>query len=266
MGRARAHGISRRATILLLLVVLAAAVGIWWWRHRQPARAPERALPRIAIVLDDWGYNTQNVPMLTQLHRPVTLAVLPRLRYSSTVARAGRAAGCEIILHLPIESHRLARDPRTPAEARTIRTTMSEAEIVADLREALASVPGCRGVSNHQGSKGTEDARLMRAILRELQARHLYFLDSLVTPRTVCRQVARDVGVPFAQRRRFLDNDNREPYIETQLRQLVSDAKAEGRAVGIGHDRPVTLAVLARLLPQLERQGVRFVWLSELVQ
>ncbi len=248
-----------------MVAALAVVLAGWsWWRHEQRVR--ELAKPRIAVVLDDWGYNTQNVPMLQRLRRPVTLAILPRLRYSATVARAGRQAGCEVMLHLPIESKRLARDPDAPKETRTIMTSMSDADVRDDVRDALASVPGCRGVSNHQGSKGTEDARLMRTILRELKARHLYFLDSLVTPRSVCRQVAQEVGVPFAQRRRFLDNDNREAYIEGQVRQLVSDAKTAGSAIGIGHDRPVTLAVLARLLPQIEREGVRCVYLSELVQ
>ena len=88
----------------------------------------------------------------------------------------------------------------------------------------------------------------------------------MVTPRSVCRSVARDVGVPFAERQRFLDNENREAYIEAQLERLVADARANGAAVGIGHDRPATLAVLARVLPQLEREGVQCVRLSDLVR
>lgn len=264
--RAGRRALTRRqwAGIACVLVALVALLGAALaWRHR---RAAARGAPRIAVVLDDWGYSQRNVPALQRLRRPLTLSVLPRLRYSAAVARAGRAAGCEIILHLPIESHRHEADPRFRMEARTIVAAMSDAAIAADVREALASVPGCRGVSNHQGSKGTEDARVMRAVLRELKRRRLYFLDSLVTPRSVCAAVAREVGVPFAQRRRFLDNDNRAAYIETQLRALAADARARGTAIGIGHDRPATLATLARVLPQLEREGVRCVPLSELVR
>ena len=256
----------RRQWLGIACVVLgvAATVGaVLSWRHRRAAAPPG---PRIAIVLDDWGYSTRNVPALQQLRQAVTLSVLPRLRYSETVARTGRAAGCEIILHLPMESHRHDLDPRFRMEQRTILTSMPDAEIAADVREALASVPGCRGVSNHQGSKATEDARVMHAVLRELKTRRLYFLDSLVTPRSVGVAVARQVGVSCAERQRFLDNENREAYIEAQLRRLAADARAHGSSVGIGHDRPITLAVLARVLPQLEREGIHCVRLSELVK
>ena len=269
--RSRVDG--RAGALFALGVVVLAVAAAWWWHQRQQAhreqaraRALELAKPRIAIVLDDWGYNTRNVPALQRLHRPVTVAILPRLKYSQAIARAGRAAGCEVILHLPMESHRLEANPRFRMEAKTILSSMSDREVADDVAEALASVPGCRGVSNHQGSKGTEDARLMRDVLRQLKQRRLYFLDSLSTPHSVGRAAARDAGVPYAQRQRFLDNENRAPYVEAQLRQLVDDARARGSAIGIGHDRPVTLAVLERLLPQLEAQGVRCVYVSELAR
>ena len=261
-----ATGRGGRRVVLRIGLAALALLGAWWWMTR---RAPPRVAPpgpRIAVVLDDWGYNTRNLPALTRLHRRVTVAVLPRLPYSSTVARQARAAGCEVILHLPMESHRRDTNPGFRMEAKTILTSMPDREVADNVAEALASVPGCRGASNHQGSKGTEDARVMREVLRQLQARRLYFLDSLSTPRSVARTVARAVGVPYARRQRFLDNENRVPYIEAQVRRLVDDARAHGAAIGIGHDRPVTLAVLERLLPQLEAQGVRCVYVSDLVK
>ncbi len=258
-----------RRIALIMGVAVLVLLGAWWWVRRQ---APPRVVPVpptgpcIAIVLDDWGYNTRNVPALVRLHRRVTVAVLPRLPYSSTVARQARAAGCEVILHLPMESHRRDTNPRFRMEAKTLLTSMPDREVDDDVAEALSSVPGCRGVSNHQGSKGTEDTRLMRDVLRQLKTRGLYFLDSLSTPHSVGQAVAREVGVPYARRQRFLDNDDRASSIEAQVRALAADARARGAAVGIGHDRPMTLAVLERLLPQLEAQGVRCVYVSELVR
>ncbi|HOX09363.1 MAG TPA: hypothetical protein PLA52_01830, partial [Candidatus Omnitrophota bacterium] len=50
-----------------------------------PAPAPPKAArPRIAIVLDDWGYNTKNVDAVAAIDAPLTLSVLPALPYSTS--------------------------------------------------------------------------------------------------------------------------------------------------------------------------------------
>jgi len=38
-----------------------------------------------------------------------------------------------------------------------------------------------------------------------------------------------------------------------------------GRAIAICHDRKNTAAVLARIMPQMEREGIEFVKMSDLV-
>jgi len=39
-----------------------------------------------------------------------------------------------------------------------------------------------------------------------------------------------------------------------------------GHAIGIGHDRKVTLEVLKEVMPELDREGFKFVFVSELVK
>jgi len=228
--------------------------------------APPGRLPvghgKVAIVLDDWGYNRRHVSHVLQLNRPVTLAVLPHRRYSTAIAEAVRGSRCEVILHLPMEPHGAG----SPREPHVLAPGMPPEMVRQMLDQALATVPYSRGVSSHQGSKATEDAALIRALLSELRRRRLVFLDSLVTDRSVCHEVARQVGVPFAQRSVFLDNEDTPEAVRRQFFQLAEVALQTGRAVGIGHDRRVTIEVLQELMSQLERQGIEFVRLSELAQ
>ncbi len=218
--------------------------------------------PKIAIVLDDFGYNMNNTERLFSIKEPVTLSILPDLPYSTRVANLARENGRETILHLPLESHR----PEAREEADTIRSGMSEKEVKSRLAAAIASIPGLKGVSNHQGSKSTEDRILMTVILTYLKEKGLFFLDSLTSDKSVCRDVAGVAGVRFARRDIFLDNSNQPADIEKQVLAMKKLALKKGRVVAIGHDRKNTIEVLARMMPELSGDGIKFVPLSELAR
>jgi polysaccharide deacetylase 2 family uncharacterized protein YibQ len=143
---------------------------------------------------------------------------------------------------------------------------MSEPEIDAKLVKELADVGGVRGVSNHMGSKATEDRKVMADIMRYLKKDGLYFFDSLTTPRSICREAAARAGVRYARRDRFLDNDNSPEAIEKQLDNLKALALQRGSAIAICHDRKNTAAALAKKMPEMASEGIEFVYLSEIVR
>jgi len=54
-------------------------------------------------------------------------------------------------------------------------------------------------------------------------------------------------------------------YIERQIMKAAKQAQDRGWAIGVGHDRPSTVKVLARLMPELSVAGYKFVFVSELL-
>ena len=67
-------------------------------------RAAKETKAYVAFVIDDWGYNQRYIDLLLQIDRPLTLAILPNLRYSGYVAEVVKENGedvHDIILHLP---------------------------------------------------------------------------------------------------------------------------------------------------------------------
>lgn len=221
-------------------------------------------LAKIAIVLDDFGYNYKNVEAVFGLKEPITFSILPNHPYSKTISRRAWQKGYEEILHLPLEPYE--NDKYIRPELTTITTNMKKVEVLDKLTKDLGDVPFAKGVSNHQGSKATEDTVLMQAIFTELKNRNLFFLDSLVTNRSVCRKVARDIGLKLYRRDVFLDNKEDFEYIKGQMQQLIKKAKRSGSAIGIGHDRTKTVLALYKLMPEAKEQGIEFVFLSELVK
>ena len=214
---------------------------------------------KIAVILDDWGYNLRNVPYLTSIRQPFTVSILPNLPHSEEVAQAAKRSGHEVMLHLPLE----AEDLHAPRETGTILTTMSKQEVRQRLDDSLAAVPFVSGVNNHQGSKATKDAELMETIFSRIKRRNLYFVDSM-TGHSVCAQVARQIHLRFGQRSIFLDNEEDPAKIRVRLADLAAVAAKKGKAIAIGHDRPVTLRVLQESLPALEQAGYELVPASAL--
>ncbi|MDD4878900.1 MAG: divergent polysaccharide deacetylase family protein [Candidatus Omnitrophica bacterium] len=231
-------------------------------RRVTPKPAPPKPKrPKLAIVLDDWGYNTKNLEALLQIDEPLTVSVLPDLPYSTLIAQKAKERGFEVILHMPMEPK-----AKMKLELMTLRTDMSENEIQAGLSKALLTVPGAAGVNNHEGSKATEDRRFMKIVFGELKKNNMFFLDSLVTNYSACEQTAKTAGVRFVKRSVFLDNESDPAYIKKQLESAMALALKNGSAVAIGHDRPNTIAVLKEAIPLIESKGIEMTYVSELAR
>ena len=216
---------------------------------------------KIAIVIDDWGYNKNNFAVLDKIHYPFTAAVLPNLSYSRQAAVELHRRGLEIILHLPMEPQ-----GDEAQEKNTVLTSFSENEIKKIMDRDLDMLIYAKGANNHMGSKATEDPKTMEMVVAELKKRDLYFLDSCVTAKTVCPIAAAKFDIPFAKRDVFLDNEDDPEYIRQQLNKLKEIAEKKGYAVGIGHDRKNTMEVLSEAMPEIADEGYKFVFLSELVR
>ncbi len=226
-----------------------------------PGVKPVPARPKLAIVLDDWGYNTKNLDAILQIDKPVTLSVLPGLPYSTLVAQKAKGHGHEVMLHMPMEPKAKIR-----LELATLYTSMTDDEIRANLYKALQTVPGAAGINNHEGSKATEDHRLMGVVFGELKKNDMFFLDSLVTNYSVCESAAKAAGIRFIKRSIFIDNESDPSYIKKQFEKAMSLALRNGEAVAIGHDRPNTIAVLKEMIPVIESKGIEMTYVSNLAR
>ena len=253
--------------ILFCLIVIQAVVIFWLAILLQPKKPvvvkppPITLKGKIAIVIDDWGYHDDTLAIVSQIKYPITAAVLPNLTYSTAVAAKLHEMNIEVIMHLPMEPREKIR-----LEKNTILVNMTARQIGRIINNGLDNLVYCKGVSNHMGSQLTTDRRAMEIILRELKQRGLYFLDSVVAPTIVSSKLARELGVKFAKRDVFLDNKGDPAYIREQINILKHKARFYGQAIGIGHDRKTTLKVLSEVIPELAKEGYKFVFVSNLVK
>ncbi|WP_372053487.1 divergent polysaccharide deacetylase family protein [Tistrella mobilis] len=230
-----------------------------WQRYAVPAPAAPRG-PRVAIVIDDMGVNKPQTAAAIGLPSPITFAFLPYAQDVAGQAAKARAAGHELIVHMPMQPQGAA-DPGPGA----LNPALSVAENVKRLKHNLDAFSAYVGINNHMGSRATEDTPLMAAVMAELKARGLMFLDSRTTAKSVGSKAAISAGIPNAQRDVFLDHEIDERKIAAQLDRLEAIARRHGAAIAIGHPHPETLRALNRWLPAARARGVVFVPLTALV-
>lgn len=215
---------------------------------------PSGTTPRIAIILDDWGNDYTLLEDAVAIGKPLTLAVLPRLKHSRKIARDAHAAGLGVMLHMPMQSK-----GGLNAEPHTILTTSPDIEILNYLEEGIDAVPYLEGVNNHQGSAATSDERVMRVVLGRLKKKNLFFIDSRVVATSVAAAVAEELGVRHATRDVFIDNVAEVSVVKEQLRKAKIIALKHGQVVVIGHDKRVTLQAIKEMVPEFEEAGIKFV-------
>jgi uncharacterized protein len=232
------------------------------------ARSPAPALqggsesgPKLAIILDDMGYDRAAADAALTLSFPITLSVIPHLPLSAEVAEEAYRRGDQVLLHLPMEAE--AGEKAEPIE---LRVGMKADQVERDLDGMLETVPHAAGVNNHQGSRATADANLMAELMPALRRRGLFFIDSRTTAATVAHDTAEKAGVRSASRKVFLDDMPRRDAILAQLDLAARDAARDGFAIAIGHPHPETIAALVEAAPRLEARGVRFVFASDVVR
>jgi polysaccharide deacetylase 2 family uncharacterized protein YibQ len=233
-------------------------------RAQPPARKnPDTTgAPRLAIIIDDMGYDRAAADAVIALPFPLTVSVLPHLPISSEVAEEAHSRGDQVLLHLPMES-----DTETAkSEEIELRVGMNAAQVSSVVTGMLDAVPDVVGVNNHQGSRATSDPALMQALMPLLRERGLFFIDSRTDAKTVAYDTAKRAGVRAASRKVFLDDTATQRAIIAQLELAARDAARDGFTIAIGHPRPATIAALAEEVPHLESRGVRLVFASDVVQ
>lgn len=229
-----------------------------------PEPVSETAAPgdhRLAIIIDDCGQWPQTERALIALPIAITMSVMPKERYTSEIAQEAADAGKGVMLHLPMEPV-AAIDPG-PGK---ITTEMSDKEIAAQVKEDVAAVPLAKGVNNHEGSKASSDARVMRDVVSVLAPAGLFFIDSRTSAQSVGAQIAAEGGMKTASRDVFLDNENNVNAVEKMLRSAAAVAQKSGSAIAIGHPRAATLEAIRTLIPELQSQGITFTLASEVVR
>lgn len=228
--------------LLSLLIFLLAAL--------QSSNSFAMQTGRLAIVLDDMGYNLSDFQALS-LPKEITFSILPFTPQGRRLAEKAHQQGRELLLHIPMQ----AKSNNSKLGKGALMADMQEKEFKATLQRSLDYQPYAQGINNHMGSALTEQIEPMRWIMEVLLAQGLYFLDSRTTTHTVAESTAKIFGVPALRRHIFLDNIKTEQAMNEQFQQALRLTQEHKMVVIIAHPYPETLSFLQQKfnLPATEK-------------
>src|SRR5437867_1190062 len=232
----------------------------------QPAAQPPQAsvgAPRVAVIVDDLGGRRDVFDPLRDIRRPLTVAVLPGLPLSEWTAREAAAAGMEVILDLPMEPYRF---PEVDPGPGALLMTMSPQELQAQIGAHLASVPGAVGVTNHMGSRMTEDRARMRTVVEVLAGRRLFLVDGLASNLSLAYDEAKSLGLRAGRRQIVVDHKGGEAGDRVRWDEVAWWAERRGEVIVIAHSHPLTARLLREYVPRWEARGIRLVPVSQLAR
>ncbi len=223
-------------------------------KRNEPSRA------QIALIFDDLGESLQDLKDLYALKIPLTISVIPNLKFSKNIAHIGSRCGFSVFIHLPLEPK--AGNRYRTDKYRFITTDMSKREIESLLRFYLNSIRIAIGVNNHMGSKATEDSKLMATVVREMKKRNLSFVDSRTSLNSVAYKIADREGLVCGYNEGFLDATDDRLEIEKSLSELIKKATEKGKIIVIAHPRKNTINFLKNNLSAL-RKKVEFITIKD---
>ena len=223
--------------------------------------------PRLAIIIDDFGQARSGVKEMMKINRPLTFAIMPFLAFSEQDATQAHKSGHEVIVHLPMQSTNA--DKSSWLGPRPIKVFAPEDEIRTIVQDSFDSIPYAVGANIHMGSKASENERVVSCVMELVKEKGLYFVDSRTSKKSVCKQVADDLGIKFTSRNVFLEHTSKaKDEIEKQLTLAGDMAIKNGYAVVIGHvgseGGKVTAEAIRDMIPVLEQRGIKFVFVSDL--
>ena len=235
-------------------------------RFVEKAKVVEKVsrMPEVAIILDDAGGRGPDYKEIFSIKEPLTISIMPNLKESEAVALGALTSGKEVMLHLPMETYKDSYDRH---DGSMITINMSNDDIEKVVNSDIAAVFGASGVNNHMGSKATEDKRVMDEVLKIIKEKNLFFVDSRTSKKSVAFDEARKMKIKSTENNVFLDVEANADKIKEMMGKLVLEARKFGHAVGIAHvTRPVTIEMLKELMPYYEKNGIKFVFASEIVR
>jgi len=216
-------------------------------------------VPKIALIFDNLGKSVRILRSIYSLKVPLSVSVIPGLKFSRNVAYIAKRCGYSVIVHLPLEP----KDSKYRAKKyQFISSSLSGRDINKLLRYYLDYIRIAVGVNAHMGSNAEEDIALMKTVLKAIKERGLIFIDSRKSMNSAGFALARRMGIKSAYNEGFLDSSLDKKDMINKINELINIAKNKGKIIVIVYPGKETIDALKKEIPKLKKK-VSFITVEE---
>ena len=224
---------------------------------RKSHKAPNGG-PKLAIIMDDISTNA-HVSELKKLSIKVTPSIFPPEKEHPKSAELAKEFSVYMV-HLPLQALNYTNE-----KANTLRTGDSKEKISQRIKDIKNDFKGVKYINNHTGSGFTSDFKSTLALLAELKNSEIYFIDSLTTNKSTVLDASKKLGLKYAYRDVFLDNEQNVSKILKMINKAVAVAKKDGVAIAICHPYKSTFEAL-KIAQKDAFNGVEVVYVDKIYE
>ena len=224
---------------------------------RKSHKAPNGG-PKLAIIMDDISTNAQ-ASELKKLSIKVTPSIFPPEKQHPKTAELAKEFSVYMV-HLPLQALNYTNE-----KANTLRTGDSKEKISQRIKDIKNDFKGVKYINNHTGSGFTSDFKSTLALLDELKNSEIYFIDSLTTNKSTVLDASKKLGLKYAYRDVFLDNEQNVSKILKMINKAVAVAKKDGVAIAICHPYKSTFEAL-KIAQKDAFKGVEVVYVDKIYE
>ena len=214
--------------------------------------------PKLAIIMDDISTNA-HVSELKKLSIKVTPSIFPPEKEHPKSAELAKEFSVYMV-HLPLQALNYTNE-----KANTLRTGDSKEKISQRIKDIKKDFKGVKYINNHTGSGFTSDFKSTLALLDELKNSEIYFIDSLTTNKSTVLDASKKLGLKYAYRDVFLDNEQNVSKILKMINNAVAVAKKDGVAIAICHPYKSTFEAL-KIAQKDAFKGVEVVYVDKIYE
>lgn len=214
--------------------------------------------PKLAIIMDDISTNAQ-ASELKKLSIKVTPSIFPPEKQHPKSAWLAKEFSVYMV-HLPMQALNYTNE-----KANTLRTGDSKEKISQRIKDIKNDFKGVKYINNHTGSGFTSDFKSTLVLLAELKNSEIYFIDSLTTNKSTVLDASKKLGLKYAYRDVFLDNEQNVSKILKMINNAVAVAKKDGVAIAICHPYKSTFEAL-KIAQKDAFKGVEVVYVDKIYE
>ena len=214
--------------------------------------------PKLAIIMDDISTNAQ-ASELKKLSIKVTPSIFPPEKQHPKTAELAKEFSVYMV-HLPLQALNYTNE-----KANTLRTGDSKEKISQRIKDIKNDFKDVKYINNHTGSGFTSDFKSTLALLDELKNSEIYFIDSLTTNKSTVLDASKKLGLKYAYRDVFLDNEQNVSKILKMINNAVAVAKKDGVAIAICHPYKSTFEAL-KIAQKDAFKGVEVVYVDKIYE
>lgn len=214
--------------------------------------------PKLAIIMDDISTNAQ-ASELKKLSIKVTPSIFPPEKQHPKSAELAKEFSVYMV-HLPLQALNYTNE-----KANTLRTGDSKEKISQRIKDIKNDFKDVKYINNHTGSGFTSDFKSTLALLDELKNSEIYFIDSLTTNKSTVLDASKKLGLKYAYRDVFLDNEQNVSKILKMINNAVAVAKKDGVAIAICHPYKSTFEAL-KIAQKDAFKGVEVVYVDKIYE